>query len=196
MAMQGISPSAETQTIASVTYQSFFKQFPKLSGMSGTARCVSLYTHVHIHTQIFAIQNAGRSACVLHRLASVHACLRAFFNTTHVHHHVNSLFRSYRVSTYFSTEAKEFQAIYNLPVVSIPTALPVARRDNDDVTFRTQARSHALYCVSICADMYTYTVHTYIHIYTHIHIRCTLVSRRLQASLHTEYLCHTVCMYV
>lgn len=37
-AKEAISPSAETQTIASVTYQSFFRQFPKLSGMSGTVR--------------------------------------------------------------------------------------------------------------------------------------------------------------
>jgi preprotein translocase subunit SecA len=73
-AKEAISPSAETQTIASVTYQSFFRQFPKLSGMSGTA----------------------------------------------------------------STEAGEFGDIYNLQVVSIPTALPIARRDNDDVCFRTQ----------------------------------------------------------
>mmetsp|Transcript_26866 Transcript_26866/g.62213 ORF Transcript_26866/g.62213 Transcript_26866/m.62213 type:complete len:997 (+) Transcript_26866:53-3043(+) len=73
-AKEGISPSAETQTIASVTYQSFFRQFPKLSGMSGTA----------------------------------------------------------------ATEAAEFKDIYDLGVICIPTALPVARRDNADVTFRTQ----------------------------------------------------------
>jgi hypothetical protein len=39
-----------------------------------------------------------------------------------------------------STEAKEFQDIYQLGIVSIPTALPVARRDNDDVCFRSQVR--------------------------------------------------------
>jgi len=73
-AKEGLKPSSETQTVASITYQSFFRLFPKLSGMSGTAR----------------------------------------------------------------TEAQEFGDIYGLRVVSIPTALPVARRDNEDVTFRTQ----------------------------------------------------------
>jgi len=73
-AKEGLKPSSETQTVASITYQSFFRLFPKLSGMSGTAR----------------------------------------------------------------TEAQEFGDIYGLTVVSIPTALPVARRDNEDVTFRTQ----------------------------------------------------------
>eukprot|EP00960_Hanusia_phi_P065036 765983-Hanusia_phi.AAC.4 len=74
-AKEGLKPSSETQTVASITYQSFFRLFPKLSGMTGTAR----------------------------------------------------------------TEEKEFGDIYGLEVMSIPTALPVSRRDNPDVTFRTQA---------------------------------------------------------
>ena len=36
------------------------------------------------------------------------------------------------------TEALEFLAVYNLKVLPIPTALPVARRDNQDAVFRTQ----------------------------------------------------------
>jgi preprotein translocase subunit SecA len=60
--------------VASITYQSFFRLYKRLSGMSGTA----------------------------------------------------------------ITEAKEFMDIYGLPVTCIPTALPVARRDNADAVFRTQ----------------------------------------------------------
>jgi len=36
------------------------------------------------------------------------------------------------------TEAGEFIEVYKLNVLPIPTALPVARRDNDDAVFRTQ----------------------------------------------------------
>jgi len=60
-------------TVASITYQSFFRLYKTLSGMSGTA----------------------------------------------------------------NTEAKEFADIYGLPVTCIPTALPVARRDNPDAVFRS-----------------------------------------------------------
>eukprot|EP00802_Teleaulax_amphioxeia_P005324 Tamp_05328.p1 GENE.Tamp_05328~~Tamp_05328.p1 ORF type:complete len:838 (-),score=300.95 Tamp_05328:489-2966(-) len=73
-AKEGLDPSQETQTVASITYQSFFRLYKTLSGMSGTA----------------------------------------------------------------NTEAKEFADIYGLPVTCIPTALPVARRDNPDAVFRTQ----------------------------------------------------------
>jgi preprotein translocase subunit SecA len=36
------------------------------------------------------------------------------------------------------TEAEEFMEVYQLKVLPIPTALPVARRDNDDAVFKTQ----------------------------------------------------------
>ena len=36
------------------------------------------------------------------------------------------------------TEAAEFLDIYQLKVLPIPTALPVARRDNSDAVFRTK----------------------------------------------------------
>jgi len=74
-AKEGIAVSAETQTIASVSYQSFFRLFPKLGGMTGTA----------------------------------------------------------------STEADELADIYNLAVIPIPTALPIARKDYPDVVFKNQA---------------------------------------------------------
>ena len=61
----------ETQTVASVTIQNFFKMYKRLSGMTGTA----------------------------------------------------------------DTEAQEFNDIYKLDVVSIPTNRPVVRRDHDDLMF-------------------------------------------------------------
>jgi preprotein translocase subunit SecA len=36
------------------------------------------------------------------------------------------------------TEADEFQEVYSLKVFPIPTALPLARRDNEDAVFRTK----------------------------------------------------------
>ena len=36
------------------------------------------------------------------------------------------------------TEAAEFEDVYQLRVLPIPTALPIARRDNPDAIFRTQ----------------------------------------------------------
>lgn len=73
-AKEGLEVDSETTVIASVSYQAFFKLFPRLSGMTGTA----------------------------------------------------------------STEANEFQNIYDLQVLSVPTALPCARKDYEDVVFRTE----------------------------------------------------------
>lgn len=67
-AKENVKISGETQVVAKVTYQSLFKLFPKLAGMTGTA----------------------------------------------------------------STEIQEFFEVYELKVITIPTALPVARRDNPD----------------------------------------------------------------
>lgn len=36
------------------------------------------------------------------------------------------------------TEADEFLEVYGLKVFPIPTALPLARRDNEDAVFRTK----------------------------------------------------------
>lgn len=72
-AKEDLEVDSEATTIASVSYQAFFRLFPLLSGMTGTA----------------------------------------------------------------STESGELQDIYGLSVISIPTALPCARKDSEDVIFRT-----------------------------------------------------------
>jgi preprotein translocase subunit SecA len=72
-AKEGVNIEVENQTLASITFQNFFRMYDKLSGMTGTAE----------------------------------------------------------------TEAVEFQDIYKLPVLSIPTNVPVARQDLDDEIFRT-----------------------------------------------------------
>lgn len=71
-AKEGLTVDSESKTVASISYQAFFKLFPKLAGMTGTA----------------------------------------------------------------STEAGELDEIYGLRVLPIPTALPNARKDYDDVVFR------------------------------------------------------------
>ena len=72
-AKEGLKVRQETQTVATVTIQNFFKMYKRLAGMTGTA----------------------------------------------------------------DTEAQEFMDIYKLDVVTIPTNLPVVRRDFDDVVYLT-----------------------------------------------------------
>ncbi len=72
-AKEGVEIAQENQTLASITYQNFFRLYPKLAGMAGTAM----------------------------------------------------------------TEAPEFEEIYNLQVVEIPTNRPVTRIDHDDEIYLT-----------------------------------------------------------
>jgi preprotein translocase subunit SecA len=70
-AKEGVPIQKENQTLASITFQNYFRLYDKLSGMTGTA----------------------------------------------------------------DTEAYEFQSIYGLEVVVIPTHMPMIRIDNDDLVF-------------------------------------------------------------
>ncbi len=72
-AREGVEIQNENQTLASVTFQNYFRMYPKLSGMTGTAM----------------------------------------------------------------TEAGEFEEIYSLEVIDIPTNMPMTRKDNDDEVYRT-----------------------------------------------------------
>jgi preprotein translocase subunit SecA len=74
-AKEGVKIERENQTLATVTFQNFFRMYQKLGGMTGTA----------------------------------------------------------------ATEATEFEHIYRLDVVSIPTNKPMIRDDRQDVIFRTAA---------------------------------------------------------
>jgi preprotein translocase subunit SecA len=77
-AKEHVQVQPENQTLASITFQNYFRLYDKLAGMTGTA----------------------------------------------------------------ATEADEFQQIYNLEVVEIPTNLPVKRVDDDDEVYRTAAEKH------------------------------------------------------
>jgi preprotein translocase subunit SecA len=72
-AKEGVTIEPENQTLASITFQNYFRMYPKLSGMTGTAM----------------------------------------------------------------TEAPEFFDIYKMNVVAIPTNVPVLRKDEDDVFYKT-----------------------------------------------------------
>ncbi|MFT7679084.1 MAG: preprotein translocase subunit SecA, partial [Planctomycetota bacterium] len=82
---EGLNPKQETQTLATITFQNYFRMFDKLSGMTGTA----------------------------------------------------------------VTEAGEFHKIYKLDVVSIPTNLPIAREDHQDMVFRTEREKWNAICEEI-----------------------------------------------
>ncbi len=77
-AKEGVTVEMENQTLASITYQNFFRMYPKLSGMTGTAE----------------------------------------------------------------TEAPEFEEIYKLHTVVIPTNRPIDRKDNDDEVYLTAAEKY------------------------------------------------------
>jgi preprotein translocase subunit SecA len=77
-AKEGVTVQKETQTLATVTVQNFFRKYAKLAGMTGTAE----------------------------------------------------------------TEEAEFNGIYNLDVVVIPTNRPIARQDLDDVIYKTKKEKY------------------------------------------------------
>lgn len=77
-AKENVPIENENQTLASITYQNFFRMYPKLSGMTGTGM----------------------------------------------------------------TEAGEFEEIYKLSVVDIPTNVPIARKDYDDEVYLTAAEKY------------------------------------------------------
>lgn len=72
-AKEGVKIQPENQTLASITFQNYFRMYPKLAGMTGTAM----------------------------------------------------------------TEAGEFDSIYHLDVIEIPTNRPSQRKDENDVIYRT-----------------------------------------------------------
>ncbi|MBW2350756.1 MAG: preprotein translocase subunit SecA, partial [Deltaproteobacteria bacterium] len=74
-AKEGVKIESENQTLASITFQNFFRMYEKLAGMTGTAE----------------------------------------------------------------TEAAEFQKIYNLDVVVVPTHMDMIRKDYPDVVFKTES---------------------------------------------------------
>ena len=73
-AKEGVAVAGESKTLATITFQNFFRLYGKLSGMTGTAL----------------------------------------------------------------TEEEEFEGIYNLDVVEIPTNRPIARIDRSDIVYKTE----------------------------------------------------------
>ena len=77
-AKEGVNIEAENQTLASITFQNYFRMYDKLAGMTGTAQ----------------------------------------------------------------TEAVEFDQIYNLETITIPTNKPMIRKDMADLIFRSQREKY------------------------------------------------------
>ncbi|MDR2152082.1 MAG: preprotein translocase subunit SecA [Helicobacteraceae bacterium] len=77
-AKEGVAIKEESQTLADITFQNYFRLYKKLAGMTGTAQ----------------------------------------------------------------TEASEFSQIYSLEVISIPTNVPVIRKDYNDLIYRSEAEKH------------------------------------------------------
>ncbi|NMB33243.1 MAG: preprotein translocase subunit SecA [Clostridium sp.] len=73
-AKEGVKVERESKTLATVTFQNYFRMYKKLSGMTGTAQ----------------------------------------------------------------TEEQEFQSIYSLDVVVIPTNMPIIRKDNNDSVYKSE----------------------------------------------------------
>jgi len=81
-AKEGVQIQDESQTLADITFQNYFRMYKKLAGMTGTAQ----------------------------------------------------------------TEATEFAEIYNLDVVSIPTNVPIARIDKNDLIYKTEREKFIAVC--------------------------------------------------
>ncbi len=77
-AKEGVKIERENQTLATITFQNYFRMYKKLAGMTGTA----------------------------------------------------------------DTEAEEFQKIYSLEVIVIPTNRPLLRKENPDVVYRTEKEKY------------------------------------------------------
>ncbi|MDR0665148.1 MAG: preprotein translocase subunit SecA [Helicobacteraceae bacterium] len=77
-AKEGVTIKEESQTLADITFQNYFRLYKKLAGMTGTAQ----------------------------------------------------------------TEASEFSQIYSLEVISIPTNVPVIRKDYNDLIYRTEVEKN------------------------------------------------------
>lgn len=77
-AKENVNIEPENQTLASITFQNYFRLYEKLAGMTGTAQ----------------------------------------------------------------TEAAEFEGIYNLQTIEIPTNRPILRIDDNDLVFQTEAAKH------------------------------------------------------
>ena len=73
-AKEQVKVAAESKTLATITFQNYFRMYSKLSGMTGTAL----------------------------------------------------------------TEAEEFSTIYNLDIIEVPTNMPLARKDNQDVVYKNE----------------------------------------------------------
>ncbi|WP_418765960.1 preprotein translocase subunit SecA [Mailhella sp.] len=84
-AKEGVKVEAENQTLASITFQNYFRMYDKLAGMTGTAQ----------------------------------------------------------------TEAVEFDQIYHLETITIPTNKPMIRKDLPDLIFRTQREKYQAIIESI-----------------------------------------------
>ncbi|QOY53621.1 preprotein translocase subunit SecA [Candidatus Sulfurimonas marisnigri] len=78
-AKEGVDIKEETQTLADITFQNYFRMYDKLAGMTGTAE----------------------------------------------------------------TEASEFAQIYSLDVISIPTNIPITRKDLNDLIYKTEEEKFA-----------------------------------------------------
>jgi preprotein translocase subunit SecA len=89
-AKERVEVQNENQTLASITFQNYFRLYPKLAGMTGTAM----------------------------------------------------------------TEAGEFQEIYKLEVIDIPTNVPCIRADDDDEVYRTATEKNAA-IVDVISDCQT-----------------------------------------
>ncbi|MDF4740702.1 preprotein translocase subunit SecA, partial [Vibrio parahaemolyticus] len=84
-AKEGLPITDENQTQASITIQNFFRMYPALSGMTGTAK----------------------------------------------------------------TEEKEFNRVYNMEVISIPTNRPILREDKKDVVYITADAKYKAVCAEV-----------------------------------------------
>ena len=114
---------------------------------------VTLFTHVCISPRLECRLSETANTEGANKLWRMHICAI----TPHLQYTIHSPTYNTGMSGTANTELKEFSDIYNLPVTCIPTALPVARRDNPDAVFRTQVFGMCMCMrVHVCVRMCVY----------------------------------------
>ena len=114
---------------------------------------VTLFTHVCISPRLECRLSDTANTEGANKLWRMHICAI----TPHLQYTIHSPTYNTGMSGTANTELKEFSDIYNLPVTCIPTALPVARRDNPDAVFRTQVFGMCMCMrVHVCVRMCVY----------------------------------------
>ncbi len=119
-AKEGVKVAAESKTLATITFQNYFRMYEKLAGMTGTAK-----TEADEFIEIYGLQNVtvptNKPQLRKDEPDSVYKTVKCKYDATGT----------------AKTEADEFIEIYGLQNVTVPTNKPQLRKDEPDSVYKT-----------------------------------------------------------